>query len=140
MNPGDYQALVDELIRDEGLRLKPYLDEPGKTTIGVGRNLTDTGISEQEAHYLLANDIERCLSEAQSYPWYADLNPVRQRVVLNLLFNLGKSRFDMFHHTIAAIRAKNYDIAAQQMLSSRWATQVGARAERLARMMRMGST
>jgi len=139
VSPADYQALVDDLIRDEGLRLKPYLDEPGKTTIGVGRNLTDNGISEQEAHYLLSHDIERALADAQSYSWFADLDPVRQRVVINMLFNLGKPRFDMFRHTIAAIARKNYDIAADQMLSSQWAKQVGARAERLARMMRMGA-
>ena len=53
------------LVKDEGLRLKPYRDTAGKLTIGVGRNLSDVGISVDEAYYLLANDVKRAEAEAR---------------------------------------------------------------------------
>ena len=45
------------LIYHEGLRLGVYRCPAGKLTIGVGRNLEDRGITEEEAYYLLRNDI-----------------------------------------------------------------------------------
>lgn len=55
----DIPTLLAELSRDEGRRLKSYLDTVGKTTIGVGCNLTDVGIAESECDLLLENDVMR---------------------------------------------------------------------------------
>ena len=49
-----------QLVRHEGLRLKPYRCTAGKLTIGIGRNLDDCGISQTEAYLLLENDIRNC--------------------------------------------------------------------------------
>ncbi len=132
-------SLRDDLVRDEGLRLKPYSCTAGKLTIGVGRNLDDVGITRDEALALLDNDIARVKAETQkAFPWFGGLDDVRRDVVANMVFNLGLSRFSQFHQTIAAIARGDYATAADQMLKSQWAKQVGQRAVRLAQRMRTG--
>jgi lysozyme len=127
------------LIRHEGLRLKPYRDIRNKLTIGVGRNLDDVGITRAEALLLLDNDIARVRHEVErAFPWFSGLNPARKDVVLNMVFNLGLSRFRRFGKTIAAIKARDWEGAAREMLASLWARQVGRRARELAEMMRRG--
>lgn len=139
MNAFDMPTLIAELKRDEGVRLKPYTDTVGKLTIGVGRNLTDVGITDDECTTLLQNDVVRTVAALdKSLPWWRNLDPVRQRVVVNMAFNLGMAGLLTFKNTLAAMRGGSYAAAAAGMLASKWATQVGARAERLADMMRTG--
>lgn len=134
------EEMKKELIRDEGLRLKPYRCTAGKLTIGVGRNLDDTGITELEAEMLLAYDIERFGYQLDRViPWWRRLDEVRQRVILNMAFNMGTAKLMDFSVTLANVQAGRYKQAAAGMRSSRWAKQVGARAERLAKMMEEGS-
>ncbi len=136
----DIPALFSELNRDEGRRLKPYLDAVGKLTIGVGRNLTDVGISESECDILLENDIARTLAWLDlKLPWWRHMDKVRQRVLINMTFNLG-SKVLTFVNTLAAMQHANYAAAANGMLASKWAKQVGKRAQRLSNMMRTGKT
>ena len=133
----DIEALKDQLILHEGLKLEPYECTAGKLTIGVGRNIEDIGITEDEARYLLDNDILRVCDELdRNLPWWRDLSDARQRVLVDMVFNLGISRFMQFQNTIAAIESGDYDKAADEMLDSRWADQVGQRAKTLSRMMR----
>ena len=139
MTNADYAALTSQLIRHEGLRLRPYTDTTGHLTIGVGRNLADVGISREEALDMLDNDIERVLLElATRWPWTQALDVVRQRVLADMLFNLGAPRLTRFVRMLAAVQAGDYDTAAAEMIKSRWADQVGVRAHTLARMMRTG--
>lgn len=134
------EEMKKELIRDEGLRLKPYRCPAGKLTIGVGRNLDDTGITELEAEMLLAYDIERFSYQLdRTISWWRQLDEVRQRVILNMAFNMGTAKLMEFAITLANVRAGRYKEAAAGMRNSRWAKQVGARAERLAVMMETGS-
>jgi lysozyme len=131
--------LRETLIRHEGLRLKPYRDTRNKLTIGIGRNLEDVGITREEALMLLDNDIARVRREVElAFPWFSRLIPARKDVVLNMVFNLGLSRFRRFRKAIAAIRARDWEQAAREMLASLWARQVGRRARELAEMMRRG--
>ena len=133
----DIEALKDQLILHEGLKLEPYQCTAGKLTIGVGRNIEDIGITEDEARYLLDNDILRVCDELdRNLPWWRDLSDARQRVLVDMVFNLGISRFMQFKATIAAIESGDYDTASEEMLNSRWADQVGQRAKTLSRMMR----
>lgn len=134
------EEMKKELIRDEGFRLKPYRCPAGKLTIGVGRNLDDTGITELEAEMLLAYDIERFGYQLdRAIPWWRRLDEVRQRVILNMAFNMGTAKLMDFTITLANVQAGRYKEAAAGMRNSRWAKQVGARAERLAVMMEKGS-
>jgi lysozyme len=127
------------LIRHEGIRLRPYRDTRHKLTIGVGRNLDDVGVTRAEALMLLNNDIARVRREVEgAFSWFSGLNPVRKDVVLDMVFNLGLTRFRRFKKTIAAIMAKDWEKAAREMLNSQWAKQVGRRARELAAMMNRG--
>lgn len=127
------------LIKHEGLRLKPYKCTAGKISVGVGRNLEDVGISEEEAYLLLGNDIVRVLKEAtESFPWFKFISLVRQDVVVSMIFNLGLERFKGFKKMIDALQSQNYERAAEEMCDSLWAKQVGLRAQELTAMMRSG--
>ena len=133
------REFFDQLRRDEGLRLYVYLDSVGKATIGYGRNLVDAGISHDEAEILLRNDLLRTLGALdRDYPWWRDLGAVRSWVVANMAFNLGVAGFGAFQKAITAMQARDREGAARDMLDSKWAGQVGARAHRLADQMRCG--
>lgn len=131
--------LTADLVRDEGLRLKPYVDTVGKLSIGIGRNLDDVGITKAEAYMLAAGDIdgvERDLD--RSLPWWRDLSEPRQRAVANLCFNLGISRLLGFKKALAALKAGDYERSADEFLDSLWARQVKARATRVTDLIRRG--
>ena len=131
--------LKDQLVRDEELRLKPYTDSVGKLTIGVGRNLTDKGISVQEAQGLLANDIADATAELQAkLPWTATLDDVRKGAMLNMTFNMGIGGLLEFHDFLARMQRGDFSGAAGAMLDSLWARQVGTRATRLSMQIQTG--
>jgi lysozyme len=133
------------LIRDEGAgpvkmgRLYPYVDTVGKSTIGFGRNLTDRGISLGEAHALLDNDIDDAVKDLVArFPWVDTLDPVRQAVLVQMVFNMGLATFAQFKNTIGLVKRGQFEDASVQMLQSKWAEQVGDRALRLADQLRKG--
>ena len=130
--------LIAMLQRHEGLRLKPYKCTAGKVSIGYGRNLDDMGISEVEAMVLLRHDIERCYDELNVFSWFTDLDQVRQEALINMLFNLGLPTFLEFKKTLKFVAEGKYSQAAEEMLRSKWADQVGDRAKELAYMMDTG--
>jgi lysozyme len=131
--------LFSELERDEGIRLRPYLDTEGKMTIGIGRNLDDIGVDPEEARYMCRKDIQRAESGLTTViPNWRGLSDARQRVLINMCFNMGPTRLAGFKNMVSAVKTDNFEDAAKEMLDSKWAKQVGARAERLAEMMRRG--
>lgn len=135
------QILIDELMRDEALRLFPYPDSVGKLTIGVGHNLTDLGISNRAAMFILdedVDDVQRDLTTAFA-SWFLELDPIRQRVMLNMRFNLGPSRFREFKRMLAAMAEHDYVKAAGSMRASKWYGQTGDRSKRLEAMMLTGA-
>ena len=133
------QRLKEDLKRHEGLRLKPYRDTVGKLTIGYGRNLDDRGITEAEADYLLTSDVLDFMREVDTrLPWVPDLDEVRRGVVYNMAFNLGVGGLLSFRNTLAAMQRGDWTNAAEGMLDSLWARQVGRRATELAERMRTG--
>ncbi len=134
------ETLKDQLMRYEGLRLKPYRDLSGKLTIGFGRNLDDTGITEDEALKLLENDISRATAGLKrNLPYFDSLDEVRRNVLINMAFNLGIRGLLGFSRMLCALRAGDYKAAAEEMLRSKWAVQTGSRAGELSNLMRNGS-
>jgi len=130
--------LISMLKRHEGRRLKPYLCTADKLTIGYGRNLDDNGISEDEALYLLQNDIDACYSELNVFNWFQELDQVRQEALVDMRFNLGLPRFLSFKKMIARLIAKEYSQAAEEIINSLYAKQVGDRANEIAYMIERG--
>ena len=154
----DRAILEAELVRDEGEKLKAYKDTRGKWTIGIGHNLDDcgtaplnrtiadvlaNGITQDECDQLFAWDIERTEKDLdRALPWWRALDPVRQRVILNMCFNMGIGSAKLGHgllsftSTLNFIHLGEYSQAADGMLNTLWAKEVGIRAQRLADMMR----
>lgn len=128
-------SILDDLIRDEGVRLKPYKDTVGKLTIGIGRNLDDVGISEDEARVMLSADILKAESGLRrNLSWFLTAPEPVQRGLTNMAFNIGVFKLMGFQKMLNALAAKDYDTAAKEALTSKWATQVGARAVRIAEL------
>jgi len=125
--------------RHEGLRLKPYKDTVGKLTIGYGRNLEDVGITLEEAELMLEHDLDRALKDAREViAGFDELDEVRQAVLVDMAFNLGRAGLAGFRNMRAALALGDFERAASEMLDSLWARQVGRRAQELADMMRSG--
>ena len=87
---------------------------------------------------LLAHDIQDCEQDLKQFRWFDRLDPVRQKVVLDMRFNLGPGGFRGFSKMIAALERDDYDTAADEMVDSAWYHQVGNRSKRLVAMMRTG--
>ena len=133
------QKTKDLLIKHEGLKLRPYRCTAGKLTIGVGRNLDDVGISELEAMQMLDHDIDECVHDLAGLfgGWY-HLSDTRQAVLVDMRFNLGAGGFRKFKNVIRAVNDSDFCEAAREMLNSRWADQVGQRADELVHLMVVG--
>ena len=129
------------LKQHEGKRHFAYKCSAGKWTIGVGRNIDENGgigLSEEEIDYLLDADIVRCLRELSVFEWFSDLDEVRQDAMVSLCLNLGLTRLRKFEKALQAMKYNLYEEAATEFLDSRWASQVGYRANELAEMIRTG--
>jgi len=125
----------------EGLRLKPYRCTAGKLTIGYGRNLDDIGISQAEANYMFQQDFARAEQDARKICEENGIDPddlIEQRffALTDMVFNLGINGTRKFKKLLYALKNHLYDDAADAMLDSRWAAQVGNRAVKLAALMR----
>ncbi len=130
--------LKAQLLVDEGSLLVPYVDSVGKISIGIGRNLTDVGISEDERDLMFAHDLNRAVALATHiFPTFNKLSDNRKAVVCNMAFNLG-NKLKGFIMMIAAVNMGNFDGASEYMMQSVWAKQVGNRAKRLSKLMREG--
>ena len=124
------ERLKEDLIADEGLRLTPYQCPAGKTTIGVGRNLDDVGITEAEAMTLLDSDIARVTAQlAKALPWLQGDNV--QRALGNMTFQMGLGGVLKFKKMLAALQVKDYTAARREALDSAWARQTPQRAKRV---------
>lgn len=135
MNDDD---LLSWIKSHEGFRAHPYQDTEGFTTIGYGRNLSQLGISHEEAEMLLDNDILRCKQELSPFLWYYGQPPNVRDALVNMCFNLGITKLLGFKRMIAALENKDYTKASIEALDSRWAQQVHQRAVDVATMIREG--
>ena len=131
--------LIDTLRRHEGVKDTLYKCTSDKWTIGVGRNLEDVGLSEEEIDYLLENDIIRTKDLMDNYmPWHKDLDEVRQEALINFVFNVGIGTAMKFKNGMLSLEEGDYSSAAAHMLDSAWAKQVGDRAIEITQMIETG--
>lgn len=137
--PVDLARMQAQLELHEGVRARIYTDTVGKISGGIGRNLTDKGFRPDEIALMFRNDVAEAAEELDRvFPWWRQLDEVRRRVMLDMMFNLGAPKMAGFKNTMAAVQDGRYREAAQGMMSSVWAQQVGERARRLAAMMGSG--
>ncbi len=153
----DRGKLTAQLIKHEGKRSKVYNDTQGHPTIGVGFNLDRNDakariealgldyaqvkagtqeLSEPNIMSLLSDDMDTAIAGCQAvFPHFADLSDVRQRVLADMIFNLGKAKFAGFTKLIAAVNSADFTQAAAEMKNSAWYRQVGTRGKTLVAMM-----
>ncbi len=140
MTPEGRQKLKALLTAHESYKQFPYSDTTGHITVGIGRNLTDRGISPTEANYLLDDDIVYFSSKLSHFlPFFSILDENRQIALIDMCFNVGLQGFLNFKNMIIALEAKDHERAAHEALNSKWAEQVGEkRATCLANIIRTG--
>lgn len=134
--------IIDQLKRDEGIKLQAYQDHLGYWTIGIGR-LIDArkggGISQEEAEYLLANDVYRIWGELdRRIPWFEKLDDVRRGALTNMAFQLGTAGLLAFKKSLDLIQKGDYASAHDELLNSTWARQTPERAKRIAKQIATG--
>lgn len=130
-------SLIDDLIRHEGYRRHLYEDsEGGNLTIGVGYHIEEKGLPDYIIKLLLDDSIKEARTELTRIAPDLHLSRARQDVLLNMIFNMGAPRLQTFVKMWAAIRNNDFETAADEMLDSKWADQVGARAVELSERMR----
>jgi lysozyme len=133
--------LIDMLKRHEGVRSKVYTCSAGYETIGVGRNISPTGLGldNDEIDFLLINDITRVRHELnRAFVWFDGLDAARKDAIIDIAFNLGLTVLCKFEKSLAYMASGDYMLAADEFLDSRWAKQVGNRAVEVTDMIRTG--
>ena len=129
--------IAELLEKHEAYRRFVYRDSVGVLTVGIGRNLEDRGLTHEEAVYLLNNDIADFTKQLTAkLPWFKTAPDNVKLVILDMGFNLGISGLLTFKNTLEHIRKGEYDLAAEEMLLSKWAKQVGVRATELSEILK----
>lgn len=135
----DVHDIYQQLKLDEGVRATMYRDELGNATVGVGHNLS-TPLSDRAVQTILEDDVSAAKAGLDAaLPWAASLDDARYGALLNLTFNMGIGGLTGFPRMLRAVQAGQWDVAAKELLDSRYARQVGPRAERLAAQLSSGS-
>jgi lysozyme len=138
----DRSKLMEELKYDEGCVNEVYEDHLGYATFGVGHLVKDsdpefeepvgTSVSEERVNECFNQDIDIVCAELdRNLPWWRGLTDNRRRILANMCFNLGYPRLSGFKNFLAAVEKEDWEKAAEEMMDSKWANQVGPRAERL---------
>jgi len=128
------ERVIESLKEEDGFKGMPYEDKLGIPTIGYGTKLP---ITEEEAEILLKHRLdEKILEISEKEPFYLDLPEIAQEVIANMAYQLGVGGVLNFKKMWAALKNRDYQKAADEMLDSKWATQTPNRAKRLAKIMR----
>jgi lysozyme len=139
MSPNGRASLQKMLIRQEGLRLKPYRDSRGFETIGYGHNLSANGISASIASEILLEDTLETIHQLNlKLPWYSELNEARQSALISICFNLGINGLLEFHQTLDALKNNNWQLAHNNVLLSEAAQQDKLRYQEIATIFLTG--
>ena len=141
------EKLREELERDEGCVYNVYLDHLGYPTFGIGHLVLDSdpehglevgdAVSEDRVVEVFEQDVQSVLSDCNRlYEDFDDLPEEVQRVIANMMFNMGLTRLSKFRGMKRGVDARDWNQAADEMVDSRWYRQVTNRAHRLVERMR----
>jgi len=143
----DLNKLQAELEIDEGCMYEIYLDHLGYATFGIGHLVLESdpeygwevgsSVDTVRVHETFESDIETVLSDCNKlYSDFEDLPEEAQRVIANMMFNMGRPRLSKFKGMKRGVDARDWNAAADEMVDSRWYRQVTNRADRLVERMR----
>lgn len=132
-------TFIAQVVLHEGFRDRPYRDTVGKLTIGYGWNIDDTPMEREAAEVQLTKKLEKCEAECtKAIDFFTNLTQARREVLVEMCFNLGLQGLLGFKNTLRLMESSKHEAAAEQMLLSKWATQVGKRAKDLSEKYRRG--
>ena len=141
------EKLREELKRDEGCEYKIYNDHLGYATFGIGHLITEndpehgqslgTEVLEDRVIEAFEFDIETVLEDCKIlYYDFHSLPEEVQRIIANMMFNMGRTRLSKFRNMKSNIDRRDWNAAADEMVDSIWYRQVTNRANRLVERMR----
>ncbi len=141
------EKLREELEADEGVKYEIYNDHLGYATFGIGHLILDsdpeqgsqvgTPVSESRVAEAFESDIVQVLSDCETlYPDFESLPEDAQRIIANMMFNMGRPRLSKFKGMKRGVDAQDWNAAADEMIDSNWYKQVTNRADRLVNRMR----
>ncbi len=147
----DLVKLREELEIDEGVEYQIYKDHLGYPTFGIGHLILEsdpehgeedgTSVSEERVIEVFENDVKTVVSDCEIlYPDFDDLPEEAQRVIANMMFNMGRPRLSKFKGMKRGVDSRDWNAAADEMVDSRWYRQVTNRADRLVVRMRSVET
>ena len=132
--------LLDFIMDNEGFRDRPYLCTSNRLTIGYGHNL-DNPISEKTARTILQEDIGRAVGHlCHLFPTFLSIPENPKMALIDMMFNMGLSRFLSFKKMIAAINKGDWDMAAAEAKDSKWYGQVGIRGDKIVNLLKTKET
>lgn len=147
------EKIIKRLEFHESCVLKPYICPAGKKTIGIGHNVEarpwtdeekkaigdwEKGITKNMAYMICRNDVNLCLKDLKKLDFWKSLDDERQYALIDICFNLGFVGLKKFRKMLKALSEKNYVEASNQLLDSKYATQTGKRAKRIAKLIKTG--
>ncbi len=156
----DNTALIASIKQHEGYDNEVYRDTEGNPTIGYGHliqqeeleDFNEMGIEEEQAEKYLLQDIAEAQANAESYQFFSKMDPARQDVMIEMIFNMGLTKFSLFDKTIKGMRkgaegdSRGYEQASHEMLwnspsyqKTPWHSQVKGRAQTLSDRMKGGT-
>ena len=135
----DYRKLMGQLLHVEGPTLARYFDADGDLIVAEKPYLESVGLNTCKPVTVLEAELRRVVREIEDrLPAVALLDPVRQRVVVHMAFNMGVTGLLAMIRFVAAVAFDFWETAAQEMLISQWAKEGKRRAAALVEMMRTG--
>ena len=138
MDVYDYSRYL--IVKHEAKRKKPYLCTANKTTIGIGRNLDDKGLSDNEIELLFLNDYKDAVKTCSIlFSNFSTIDLKRQAALIDMAFNLGHTRFRKFKKLINAVEYYKWSEAAIEAKDSDWYHQVGERGVRIVSILETGT-
>ena len=143
----DIDKLREEIAYDEGSVNEIYLDHLGLPTFGIGHLVIDsdpehgqpvgTPVSEDRCNEAFDNDIQTVINDCNIlYPDFDELPEEVQRIIANMMFNMGRPRLSKFKGMKRGVDSRDWNAAADEMVDSNWYRQVTKRADRLVARMR----
>ena len=143
----DIDKLREEIAYDEGSVNKIYLDHLGLPTFGIGHLVIDTDpehgqpvgtpVSEDRCNSAFDEDVKTVLNDCTIlYDDFDDLPEEAQRIIANMMFNMGRPRLSKFKGMKRGVDSRDWNAAADEMVDSNWYRQVTKRADRLVARMR----
>jgi lysozyme len=143
----DFARLEQRIMRDEGWSGVAYLDTVGVWTVGYGSTRIlgvpvkeHDSITLKQGRTLLRDDIYQSLIDCQKlFDFFDELDPVRQEILVNMCYYLGVTGLSKFRNMRSALHARQFQRAAEEMVDSKWYTQVGGRGQRLVAAMKTGT-